>query len=272
MPWRKQRTILGLWSNDLEPEAAQPSATACRQHVLDLRATNAAFDLDAELATLQTANLACRECRLAELRTQVVVGQGSPRSPMVLVGQSPGEREDRSGSPFVGPAGQLLNECLAACRIRRDQIWVTNLVKCRPYEVGASSRGLNRDLLPDEVEACAPWLEAELALLAPRVIVCIGGPSAKLVLDRQVAVTRARGQWFTNHRFAPAHVLVVLHPAYILRHHGPDFERLRAELTDDLETARKMAARLRREAREAAQARPNPPDEEPRAQQRSLFD
>lgn len=217
----------------------------------------------AALEEVRAAALQCVACKLHQDRTQVVFGQGNPGTPMVLVGQSPGEQEDASGEPFVGRAGQLLNECLQACGIQRRHIWITNIVKCRPWERTERGRGRNRDPEDDEIDACRPWLEAELAFIKPKVIVCIGAPSANLILGRKIAITKDRGTWFTEHPFRPAHVLPVLHPAYIARHDGrPQFAELKEQLTADLELARQMAVRLKKES-----ATPERP-----ARQPTLFD
>ncbi len=231
------------------------------------------MSVEAAIEDVRRAALGCLGCRLHEIRTQVVFGTGNPRSPLVLVGQSPGEQEDQTGMPFVGPAGQLLSECLAEVGIRREQVWITNIVKCRPYEKTGSPRGKNRDPEPDEVEACQPWIEAELALLRPKVIVCIGAPSAKLILGRAVSITRDRGRFYTDHRFRPAQVVPVLHPAYILRHHGDERAAMRQQLIDDLESARRTTARL---LKEPAPAAPPPieaptPEPAPERDQMSLF-
>lgn len=196
------------------------------------------------LADVRSAALACVACPLHRDRTQVVFGTGNPDTPMVLVGQSPGEQEDSTGEPFVGRAGQLLNECLQACGIKRRHIWITNIVKCRPWRRTSGGRGQNRDPEPDEIAACRTWIEAELALIRPRVIVCIGQPAASLILGRPVVISRDRGKWFTEHPFRPAHVMPVLHPAYLLRKQGPVFDELKEQLTRDLDEARRTAARL----------------------------
>jgi DNA polymerase len=230
-----------------------------------MTSTEDLVSVETALEDIRRAALGCVACKLHEGRTQVVFGIGNPRSPMVLVGQSPGEQEDRTGEPFVGRAGQLLNECLGECGIRRDNVWISNVVKCRPYTVAAGQRARDRDPEEDEISACQPWVEAELALIRPRVIICIGGPSAGVMLGRKVYITKERGQWFQNHRFRPAWVMPVLHPAYILRQHGPAYDQLRQQLIDDLEQARQTTARLLKE--------PLRPESEPPAptSQPSLF-
>ncbi|NUQ00146.1 MAG: uracil-DNA glycosylase [Armatimonadetes bacterium] len=218
------------------------------------------------LEEIRGVALQCVACKLAQDRTNVVFGVGNPSTPMVLVGQSPGEQEDLSGEPFVGRAGQLLTDCLSDCGIKRKHIYISNIVKCRPWVSTAAGRGRNRDPEDDEIRACRPWIEAELALIRPRVIVCLGAPSATLILGRAVAITKDRGKWFTEHPFRPAHVMPVLHPAYILRQAGrPSYDELKDQLTRDLDSARRMAARLLKEPRAAAEA-----DSE--TAQRSLFD
>lgn len=223
--------------------------------------------LETALAELRSAAAGCTACKLAGERTQVVFGCGRPVSPMMLIGQSPGEQEDRAGEPFVGRAGQLLTECLAACGIRREQVWITNIVKCRPWVRTERGRGTNRDPEPDEIAACRGWIEGELALVRPRVIVCVGAPSATLILGRRVAITQDRGRWFDEHPFRPARVMPVLHPAYLVRKYGAELEELKRQLTADLDEARKEAARLRREPLGA----PAPASREPEVVQASLF-
>lgn len=217
------------------------------------------------LEGVKVAALGCTQCKLSADRTQVVFGIGNPITPMVLVGQSPGEQEDSSGEPFVGRAGQLLTECLQDCGLKRRHIWITNIVKCRPWERTTGGRGRNRDPEEDEIEACRIWIEAELALIRPRVIVCIGGPSASLILGRKVVMTKDRGRFYTEHRFRPAHVIPVFHPAFLLRKHGAEFDELRRQFIEDLDSARRMAAKLRNEAPPPA----TPPEPE---NQLSLFE
>jgi len=223
------------------------------------------------LEEVRTAALGCVACKLHADRTQVVFGTGNPNTPMVLVGQSPGEQEDQTGEPFVGRAGQLLTECLAECGIKRRHVWITNIVKCRPWERTERGRGRNRDPEDDEIQACRSWIEAELALINPLVIVCIGAPSAQTILGRKLAITRDRGTWFVDHDFRPAQIMPVLHPAYIVRKQGQaDYDELRQQLIDDLDAARRMAARLRSEPppKPTSEPAPSPPD----ANQPTLFD
>ncbi|MCC7493470.1 MAG: uracil-DNA glycosylase [Fimbriimonadaceae bacterium] len=230
------------------------------------------------IAELREAALGCVACQLQADRTQVVFGCGNPATPMVLVGQSPGEQEDQSGEPFVGRAGQLLTECLARCTIQRRHVWITNIVKCRPWTRTERGKGRNRDPEEDEIQACRQWIEAELALIRPKVIVCIGKPSAELVLGRPIPISQVRGRWFVDHRFRPAWVMPVLHPAYIVRKQGQaDYEPLCQQLADDLETARQKARQLLKEpvqptAAELANAEPTAPDPLDEADQPSLFD
>lgn len=208
-------------------------------------------DQEHALAQVRRPALHCVACKLSQTRTQVVFGVGDAHASLVVVGQSPGEQEDRTGAPFVGPAGGLLNECLGAVGLSREDLYITNVVKCRPYVPAGGGRGRNRDPEPDEIHACRPWIEAELAILRPRVIVCAGGKSAELVLGRPVRMTRERGQWFADHAFRPAQVMPILHPAYILRQHGPPFDELRQQLIDDLAKAKAMAERLEHTPRRA---------------------
>jgi DNA polymerase len=173
----------------------------------------------------------CQRCRLAEGRTQVVYGVGSPDADLMFIGEGPGYHEDKQGVPFVGAAGQLLNQMLAEAGIRRDDVYIANVVLCRPPG--------NRDPYPDEIEACTPWLREKLEIIDPRVIVTLGNFATHFILDRQVSISRVRGQRFAwNGRT----VIPTFHPAAILRGGGEassqmtalraDFQEIKTALTD----------------------------------------
>jgi DNA polymerase len=148
----------------------------------------------------------CRQCRLHQGRKQVVFGTGNPQAALVFVGEAPGEEEDRQGEPFVGAAGQLLNRIVEAIGLRRDQVYMLNVVKCRPPG--------NRNPLPDELAACRPILEAQLACLAPQVICALGNFAAQALLHTEERISRLRGRF---HRVGDIQVMPTYHPAYILR-------------------------------------------------------
>jgi uracil-DNA glycosylase len=169
-----------------------------------------------------------------------VFGKGSPRAKLMLVGEQPGDREDRAGEPFVGPAGEVLSRALEEAGIDRKEAYVTNAVKHFKWKQGRGKRRLHQRPNAEEVSACRPWLDAELAVVRPEVLVCLGATAAKALLGNQVRVTKDRGR-FLESDLAPA-VSVTIHPSAILRV-DDDEERqaAREELTADL---RKVATRL----------------------------
>ena len=146
------------------------------------------------------------KCRLSETRTQVVWADGNLGSKLLLIGEAPGRNEDLQGRPFVGAAGQLLDRLLAEIGLDRTQVAIANVIKCRPPA--------NRDPLPDEIEACSPWLQAQLAYMQPDVIVTLGNFATKFILQSPVGITRARGQVY--HRNGSA-IVPTFHPAAALR-------------------------------------------------------
>ena len=163
----------------------------------------------------------CTRCKLAEGRTQVVFGNGDPHADLMFVGEGPGFHEDRKGEPFVGAAGQLLNRMLGEIGLERGDVYVGNIVKCRPPG--------NRDPEPDEIEACTPWLVEQISLIQPRVIVTLGNFATKFVLDTTTGITRLRGQ---IHEWHGRTVIPTFHPAAILHGGGeksPQFAALRED-------------------------------------------
>jgi uracil-DNA glycosylase len=163
---------------------------------------------------LQAVAQVCRACDLAERRTNVVFGEGNPRSPLVLVGEGPGEQEDKTGRPFVGRAGQLLDRALADAGLTRQDVYITNTVKCRAAD-WSTGKPQNRPPTDAETETCRQWLLPQLASIAPKVILCIGAPSAKNLIKRGFQITRERGLYFPC-EFART-AIATLHPSYILR-------------------------------------------------------
>ena len=174
----------------------------------------------------------CTRCRLSQGRTQVVYGVGDPNADLMFIGEGPGFHEDKQGEPFVGPAGQLLNQVLGEIGLRREQVYINNVVMCRPPG--------NRDPLPDEIEACKPWLDERIELIEPSVVVTLGNWATRFVLGPRVSISRVRGQRFPwNGRT----VIPTFHPAAIL--HGgvqasKQMESLRADFQ---EVARALAER-----------------------------
>ncbi|MCI0670452.1 MAG: uracil-DNA glycosylase [Myxococcaceae bacterium] len=148
----------------------------------------------------------CRRCKLCEGRRNIVFGVGNPRAELVFVGEGPGAEEDAQGVPFVGAAGQLLTKMIEAMGFRRDDVYICNVVKCRPTG--------NRNPEPDEIQACEPFLTAQLASLKPKVIVALGKFAAQTLLRDTTPITRLRGQW---REYQGIRLMPTFHPAYLLR-------------------------------------------------------
>jgi uracil-DNA glycosylase len=173
----------------------------------------------ASWADLEREALACTKCPLAETRTQVVFGVGDPHADLLFVGEGPGEQEDLTGEPFVGRAGRLLTSLIEGIGLTRSQVYIANVVKCRPPG--------NRDPLPLEIESCRPYLEAQLAFIEPKVVVTLGNFATKLLLDTKDGITKLRGQEFL---FRDDAVLIpALHPSFVLRNGGPSLAQARAD-------------------------------------------
>ncbi len=150
---------------------------------------------------------ACTRCRLSESRTNVVFGVGDPAARLMFVGEGPGADEDRQGEPFVGRAGQLLDRIIAAMGLARGDVYIANIVKCRPPE--------NRNPRPDEARTCLPFLRAQIEIVRPEVIVTLGKVALEELLGRKIpSITRARGEWF---ECVGVPVKATFHPAYLLR-------------------------------------------------------
>jgi DNA polymerase len=149
----------------------------------------------------------------------------------MMIGEAPGEQEDREGVPFVGAAGRLFDEGLAQAGLRRDRVWVTNAVKHRPWQ-WQGRRKKNRAPKTSEIKACRQWLEQELRLLQPHLVLCLGATAAKEILGKDFRLTQQRGQWHST--AAIPHVLATIHPAYVLIQPEDSYDRLRDSLFDDL--------------------------------------
>jgi uracil-DNA glycosylase family protein len=177
----------------------------------------------------------CRACDLWKHATQTVFGEGPGKAALMLIGEQPGDAEDLAGHPFVGPAGQLLDRALADAGIDRGAVYLTNVVKHFKFEPRGKRR-IHKKPRASEIGACRPWLDTEIALVKPRVIVCLGATAAQALLGRQFKVTARRGV-FVPSPLAP-HVLATVHPSSILR--APDQASRRAEMkrfTSDLRMA-----------------------------------
>ena len=148
----------------------------------------------------------CTRCRLHRQRTNIVFGVGNPKADLVFVGEGPGHDEDVQGLPFVGRAGKLLTQIIEAMGLRREDVYICNVIKCRPPE--------NRTPEKDEIATCSPFLFRQLAVIQPRVIVCLGSVAAQTLLGTNQSISRYRGEWFD---YRGARLLSTYHPAYLLR-------------------------------------------------------
>ncbi|HVS53994.1 MAG TPA: UdgX family uracil-DNA binding protein [Opitutaceae bacterium] len=192
------------------------------------------------LVSLREAAAKCRACPLWRTATQTVFGEGPAKARVVFVGEQPGDREDVGGRPFVGPAGRLLDEALVAAGITREEVYVTNAVKHFKW-APAGKRRLHHKPNAREIAACRPWLEAELAVLRPEVVVALGATAAQDLRGAAFRVTRERGKVFRDVTWAGA-FLATIHPSAILRMAAADRAAALAEFIADL----KIAARLLR--------------------------
>jgi DNA polymerase len=181
-------------------------------------------DAAERLAELAAEAATCTRCRLAETRTRVVFGTGDPDADLMFIGEAPGYHEDQQGEPFVGAAGKLLDRLLGDIGIRRSEVYIGNVLKCRPPG--------NRDPREDEIDACADYLREQLRLIDPTVVVTLGNFSTKLLLKRNVGITRLRGQvypWWSRY------LIPTFHPAAALR--GGD--RVLAQMQEDFALVRR---------------------------------
>jgi uracil-DNA glycosylase family protein len=187
----------------------------------------------------------CKACDLWKTATQTVFGEGSPKNTIMLVGEQPGDQEDRVGKPFVGPAGKLLDEALAEAGIDRTQVYVTNVVKhfkWTPSERG--KRRIHKKPRDSEIQACRPWLAAELSVVRPRILVCLGATAAQSLLGKEFSVTRQHGE-LVESELAPFTIATV-HPSSILR--APDAESRRRQMrafVEDLKQVVVLATKTR---------------------------
>lgn len=176
-----------------------------------------------KLSALKSECLNCRECPLWETKTNLVFGVGNPDAEVMFIGEGPGEQEDLKGEPFVGRAGKLLDDMLEMIDLDRSKVYIGNIVKCRPPK--------NRDPLPNEQDACRHWLDEQLNIIDPKIIICLGRIAATAIIRPDFKITRERGQWFdVDGRMCMA----IYHPAALLRD-----ESKRPETFGDLREIRK---------------------------------
>lgn len=189
---------------------AEPRPAAARgraQSVRDLPRVVAYSDDDKRpLESIRKETHDCTRCKLCSARKQIVFGVGNPRAKLVFVGEGPGAEEDAQGVPFVGPAGQLLTKMIEAMGFTRDEVYICNVVKCRPPE--------NRTPEIDEIESCEPFLRAQLGAIQPEVIVALGKTAVQTLLRDEASITKIRGTW---HEYAGIKLMPTFHPSYLLR-------------------------------------------------------
>jgi DNA polymerase len=219
------------------PRAQAPPTAARAAHAAGFRPRVAALELPGaeqlgERAQARAAQLLevrsdlgeCTRCGLSETRRTIVFGEGNPDAPVVFVGEGPGEEEDRSGRPFVGRAGELLTKIIASVGWRREDVYICNIVKCRPPG--------NRDPRLEEIAMCQPFLERQLRAIEPVAIVTLGKPATSTLLGRPVSITRLRGKWLEWSGFP---LMPTFHPAYLLRNYTRE---TRQAVWDDLKAVR----------------------------------
>jgi uracil-DNA glycosylase len=187
------------------------------------------------LVTLRAAAAGCQACDLWKRGTQTVFGEGSRRAVVLFVGEQPGNEEDMSGRPFVGPAGRLLDKALDEAGIERSRAYVTNVVKHFKWEPSGKRR-IHAKPNPLEITACRPWLEAELEVVKPKVVVCLGATAAQALLGKRFRVTRERGKLFASP--LAARVMATVHPSSILR--APDDETRHLEMRRFIDDLRRV--------------------------------
>jgi DNA polymerase len=185
----------------------------------------------AALRRVEMASEGCTRCKLSQGRKTIVFGSGSPEARLMVIGEGPGEEEDRQGKPFVGRAGQLLTKMLESVGIARDEVYLCNIVKCRPPG--------NRNPEPEEIAACSPFLAGQLGAVRPGVIGALGTFAAQTLLRTRQPISRLRGQL---HAYGDAVLIPTFHPAFLLRNPGPSYRRLAYE---DMKLLRREYDRVR---------------------------
>ena len=191
--------------------------------------------VQAQMQALKARASVCTACDLAKTRANVVFGSGDTTAKLAVVAEGPSAADNHTTFPFSGPAGNLLDEVLAANALTRGDIWLTNIIKCR----AAGLKGgvlKNRPPKVSEIKACSKWLDGELTLTQPSVILCMGAPAAKALIHRSFRITEERGVWFTDTQYAPF-TMATFNPAYILRQKGEDFTAMRQVLINDVAAA-----------------------------------
>jgi len=181
--------------------------------------------MEEKLNELKNIVLNCKKCRLSSKRINVVFGEGNPNAKIMFIGEGPGEDEDKTGRPFVGKAGQLLTKMIEAIDLKREEVYIANIVKCRPPN--------NRVPYDDEAINCIPYLRKQVALIRPKIIVCLGATAARHIIDKNIRITKDRGIWVKKGEFL---IMPTYHPSALLRDPSKkkdaweDFKKIREEL------------------------------------------
>ena len=197
----------------------------------------------AELEQLRKELEECKTGPLAESSPRVIFGEGDPNSPMVIVGEGPGEREEMEGRPFVGRAGQLLDRLLASAQLSRKELWITNVLKRRASKL-VGGRVKNRLPRANELAYYKEYLDRELKIISPKLILCLGNLSANVLIHRNFRMTQEHGQWFSG--LSGKKLMATYHPAYILRLEGTEYDEVLREAMQDFATAAAEYRALRR--------------------------
>ena len=190
-----------------------------------------------KMEVLKAQAVVCTDCGLAETRLNVVFGNGDPTSKLVIVAEGPSATDEHTLIPFSGPSGVLLDEVLHANDLDRDEIWITNVIRCRAA-VRDGRVIKNRPPKAGEIKACSKWLDGELTLISPSVIICMGSPAAHTLIHKGFRMTEERGRWFTDTLYAPF-VLATFNPAFVLRQEAEAYTRARQALIDDVAEAKR---------------------------------
>lgn len=223
----EQPDLFGIDPPPVKPAGPEPAKKADRAGDIAFLPGvqfEAAFPAIERLEDLQALARDCEACRLRSTCQQVVFGEGNPQSRIMFIGEGPGQDEDIQGRPFVGKAGQLLNKILEAAEFSRPEVYIANVVKCRPPG--------NRLPNPDEVKVCRNFLEAQIRLINPGIIVCLGAAASKAVIDPKAQISVIRGKWFMRQGIK---IMATYHPAALLRTESykrptwEDFKQIRDE-------------------------------------------
>jgi DNA polymerase len=213
---RQHAEMAEFFSGGLMPKAELPAPQEPEQ--IPLRVASPEIIKELEVIAEQTRQ--CRKCRLGSLRKNAVPGEGNPAARIMFVGEGPGADEDEQARPFVGRAGQLLDKIIAACGLKRQDVWIGNIIKCRPPD--------NRDPLPDEIIACLPYLQRQIELINPEIIVALGAHAARTLLDSPKPIGQLRGifnEYQPGLGKKPIKLMATFHPAYLLRNYSDENRR-----------------------------------------------